>query len=128
MRRIIAGTYKESFAMKIRSTGVVALACLVLFAVAGMSQFATAQDDVAHFVSGVVKHVDKDTKTMVVKAADGTEHTVKYTDKTTWKGTKDAGEGIKEGSKVTVKYTEKGGEKTADAVKVAGKDTAKAVD
>ena len=111
--------------MKIRSMAALALAALLVFAV-GLTQFAMAQD-VAHFVSGVVKHVDKDTKTMVVKAADGTEHSVKYTDKTTWKGTKDAGEGIAEGSKVTVKYTEKGGEKTADAVKVAGKATGKAL-
>ena len=114
--------------MKIRSKAALALAGLLVVMVAGLTQIAVAQDDVAHFVSGVVKHVDKDTKTVVVKAADGTEHTVKYTDKTTWKGTKDAGAGIKEGTKVSVKYTEKGGEKTADAIKVAGKDTAKAVD
>jgi len=113
--------------MKIRSQAALALAGLLIFAVAGLVQVAAAQD-VAHFVSGVVKHVDKDSKTIVVKAADGTEHTVKYTDKTTWKGTKDAGEGIKEGTKVSVKYTEKGGEKTADAVKVTGKDVGKAVD
>lgn len=111
--------------MKIRSKAALALAGLLVFAV-GLTQFAVAQD-VAHFVSGVVKHVDKDTKTMVVKAGDGTEHTIKYTDKTTWKGTKEAGEGIAEGSKVSVKYTEKGGEKTADAVKVAGKATGKAL-
>jgi hypothetical protein len=111
--------------MKIRSKAALALAGLLLFAVA-LTQIAVAQD-VAHFVSGVVKHVDKDTKTMVVKATDGTEHTIKYTDKTAWKGTKDAGEGIKDGSKVSVKYTEKGGEKTADAVKVSGKAVGKAV-
>ncbi len=112
--------------MKIRSKAALALAGLLILAVAGLTQMAVAQD-VAHFVSGVVKHVDKDTKTMVVKASDGTEHTIKYTDKTTWKGTKDAGEGIADGTKVSVKYTEKGGEKTADAVKVAGKDVGKAV-
>lgn len=111
--------------MKIGSTAVLVLAGLLVFAV-GLTQFAVAQD-VAHFVSGVVKHVDKDTRTMVVKTADGTEQTVKYTDKTTWKGTKAAGEGIAEGSKVSVKYTEKGGEKTADAVKVAGEKTGKAL-
>jgi hypothetical protein len=88
---------------------------------------ASAQDDLAHMVSGIVKHVDKDTKTMVVKTADGTEHTIKWTDKTAWEGTKDAGKGIKEGSKVSVKYTEKAGEKTAVGVKDASKDTAKAV-
>ena len=112
--------------MTIRSKAALALAGLLVFALAGFSQFAVAQD-VAHFVSGVVKHVDKDTKTMVVKATDGTEHTIKYTEKTTWKGTKDAGKGIKDGSEVTVHYTEKGGEKTANAVKATGKDVSKAV-
>ncbi len=112
--------------MKIRSRAALALAGLLVFAVVGLSQLAVAQD-VVHDVSGFVKHVDKGSKTMVVKTADGTEHTVKWTGKTTWEGTKESGKGIKEGSEVSVKYTEKGGEKTADAVKVAGKDVGKAV-
>lgn len=103
-----------------------------LFAIAtvlsiGMWQSAAAQDDVFHIVKGVVKSVDMDSKTIVVKAADGTEHTIKWTDKTTMKGGKDVGEGIAEGSKVSVKYTEKAGEKTAVGVKDLGKATAKAV-
>lgn len=100
-------------------------------------QGALAQD-VVHAVSGVVKSVDKGTKTMVVKATDGTEHTIKWTDKTTVEGAKATGKGVadastatydgaKEGAKVTVKYTEKGGEKTAVAIKDASKATAKAV-
>ena len=100
-------------------------------------QGAVAQD-VVHAVSGVVKSVDKGTKTMVVQAADGTEHTIKWTDKTAVAGAKATGEGVakgsaatydgaKEGTKVTVKYTEKGGEKTAVAIKDASKATAKAV-
>ncbi len=80
-----------------------------------------------HIVKGVVKSIDKNSKTMVVKTADGTEHTIKWTDKTTMKGGKDVGEGIAEGSKVSVKYTEKAGEKTAVGVKDVGKATAKAV-
>lgn len=113
--------------MKIRSIVPVALACALVFAIAGLSQMAVAQDDVAHMVSGVVKHIDHGTKTMVVKTTDGTEHTIKYTSKTSWEGTKDAGKGLKEGSQVTVKYSEKGGEKTAEAVKATGKDVGKAV-
>jgi len=99
---------------------------------------ALAQDDVAHFVSGFVKSVDKDTKTIVVKAADGTEHTIKYTDKTVVKGSQDLAQGTekasvdtylagKTGTKVTVKYTEKAGEKTAVGIKDASKATAKAI-
>ena len=94
--------------------------------------------DVVHFVSGVVKSVDKGTKTVVVATADGTEHTIKYTDQTVVKGAKDTGKGVadasvdtylagKEGTKVTVKYTEKAGEKTAVGIKDANKSTAKAV-
>jgi hypothetical protein len=91
---------------------------------------AAAQDDVVHIMSGVIKHVDKDTKTVVVKAADGTEQTFKYTEKTTVEGTKDAGKGIEKGStdaylatktgaKVTVKYVAKGADKTAVGLKDA---------
>jgi hypothetical protein len=109
---------------------------------------AVAQD-VVHGIDGVVKSVDKGTKTFVVKTADGTEHTFKWTDKTVVKGTKDTGKdiakgtddtgkaidkgsvdtymGAKKGAKVTVKYTEKGGEKTAVGVKDAGKATGKAL-
>ena len=90
-------------------------------------QAALGQDDVIHIVSGVVKHVDRDAKAIVVKADDGVEHTVKWTDKTAWEATKESGKGIKEGSKVAVKYTEKGGEKTAVGIKDVGKDTAKPV-
>jgi hypothetical protein len=111
-------------------------ALLALTMTLGISN-ALAQD-VAHWVTGVVKSVDKDTKTVVVKTADGTEHTIKYTDGTIVKGSKDAAKGTekagvdtylaaKTGTQVTVKYTEKAGEKTAVGVKDASKATAKAV-
>ncbi len=106
-------------------TGLVAVQCL-------------SAEDVVHAVSGIVRSVDKTTKTMVVKTSDGTEHTIKWTDKTTVKGVDASGravadtsvdsyDGLKEGAKVSVKYTEKGGEKTAVAIKDASKATAKAV-
>ncbi len=115
----------------------VLLASLLVLALAIAWQ-GTLAEDVVHAVSGIVKSVDKGTKTMVVKTSDGTEHTIKWTDKTTVTGAKDAGKGVadasaatydgaKEGTKVTVKYTEKGGEKTAVAIKEASKATAKAV-
>ena len=92
-------------------------------------------EDVAHAISGIVKSVDKGTKTVVVKTADGTEQTIKYTDKTVVKGAKETGKGVEKGSvdtymgakvgtEVTVKYTEKAGEKTAVGVKDAGKAVA----
>ena len=119
---------KGDFHMLLRSKYRVAL--MVAFAVLltiSLCPRVSAQD-VFHFVKGTVKHIDKDTKTMIVKAGDGTEHTIKWTDKTTVEGGKDIGEGIKEGSKVSVKYTEKAGEKTAVGVKDVGKGAAKAVD
>ena len=103
------------------------LTTVVLVLTAGAWQSASAEEDLVHIVKGTVKSVDKATKTMVVKSADGTEQTVKWTDKTTMEGGKDVGEGVAEGSKVTVKYTEKAGEKTAVGIKTAAKATAKAV-
>lgn len=101
--------------------------CLVAFAWLTALPFASGEEDVVHILSGVVKHVDRGTKKVVVKADDGTEHVVKWTGKTAWEGTRDAGKGIKEGSQVTVKYTDKAGEKTAVGIKDAGKDVGKAV-
>lgn len=104
------------------------LAILSLFVVVAGWQAALAQEDVVHIVSGVVKHLDRAGKTIVVKTDEGVEHTVKWTEKTTWEATKESGKGIKEGSKVAVKYTEKAGEKTAVGVKDVGKDTGKALE
>lgn len=112
-----------SLLSKCRIALLVAIVSVLTFS-AGQRVF--AQTDVFHFAKGVVKSIDKDTKTMVVKTADGTEHTIKWTDKTTVDGGKDIGKGIAEGSKVSVKYTEEGGEKTAVGVKDIGKTAAKA--
>lgn len=113
--------------MSLRSRFRAALAVVIVTILTfGVGQRTWAQD-VVHIVKGIVKSVDKDSKTMVVKAADGTEHTIKWTDKTTVDGGKEIGKDIAEGSKVSVKYTEKAGEKTAVGVKDAGKATAKAV-
>jgi hypothetical protein len=117
--------------MKTSLTLVVALCCA-----------AFAAEDVATAVSGTVKKVDSGTKTMVVKTADGTEHTFHYAKKTTVHGaeateagSKDALHGVKEGSEVAVHYTSKGAEKTATEIDHIGKDgmhstegTVKAVD
>ena len=124
--------------MTVASKWQVTMLSAVLVLVAAGTWQQLAAEDVVHAVSGIVKSVDKTTKTMVVKTYDGTEHTIKWTDKTTVEGAKATGKGVadastatydgaKEGTKVTVKYTEKGGEKTAVAVKEASKATAKAV-
>ena len=82
---------------------------------------AIAADDVVSAVSGTVKKVDSATKTIVVKTADGAEHTFHFVAKTTVHGAektgeamKDAFHGVKEGSEVAVHYTAKGAEETAE--------------
>lgn len=90
---------------------------------------ALAADDVASAVAGTVKSIDKAGKTVVVKVADGTEHTFHFVARTTVhggealaSGTKDAFQGMKEGDEVVVHYTEKGAVKTAQEVDHVGKD------
>jgi len=77
---------------------------------------------------GDIEKVDDDTKTVVVKGADGTEHTFKYTGDTTVKGIEGAAKatdlGAKKGAHVAIHYTGKGTEKTADAIEDAGKHMA----
>ncbi len=124
--------------MKVQSKKFSMLAAGLLMLMATIAWQTVAAEDVVHAVSGIVKSVDKASKTVVVKTSDGTEHTIKWTDKTTVKGVDASGkaiatssvdsyDGLKEGAKVSVKYTEKGGEKTAVAIKDASKATAKAV-
>ncbi|MCZ2153128.1 MAG: hypothetical protein LC114_04380 [Bryobacterales bacterium] len=89
---------------------------------------------VEHSLAGELKKVDKDTKTIVVKTADGTEEAVKYTDRTvvrsldaTGRATEKAGRATalagKEGSQVVVHYTEEGAVKTASGVDRFGRDS-----
>ena len=64
-------------------------------------------------VDGTVTHIDRGGKTLVVKAADGTEDTFRLSDH----AAADAGKGIAKGTeksaKVTVYYTESAGKKVA---------------
>jgi len=74
---------------------------VVLFVLAAAIAWKDAvSQDLVHDISGVVKKVDKGTKTVVIKSADGTEQTIKYTDKTVVEGTKDAGKGVAKGSSI----------------------------
>jgi hypothetical protein len=84
---------------------------------------------------GSVLKVDAGAKTVVVKAADGTEHTLHFVKKTTVhgaedtaKGADDAFHGLKEGSQVAVHYTAKGGEETGEEFDRLGKDGLKSTD
>lgn len=66
-----------------------------------------------HAVEGTVTHVSKDGKTVVVKAADGTEHTFRVAGHDTVLSAQDIGKGTEKGAKVTVYYTETASKKVA---------------
>jgi arginine repressor len=84
-------------------------------------------------VEGKVEKIDRTAKTVVVKTADGTEHTFHFVGRTAVHGTQMAGEaakesfhGLKEGSDVVVHYTAKGSEETAEEVDHIGEGGLKA--
>jgi len=64
-------------------------------------------------VDGTVTHVGKGGKVVVVKAADGTEHTFEVAGRDTAVAAEDIGKGTEKGTKVTVYYTEDAGKKVA---------------
>jgi hypothetical protein len=90
---------------------------------------------VVHAVEGTVKKIDAGTKTFVVDAKDGSEHTFHYGSDVaihgandTKTGAVDAAHGVDEGSKVAVHYTDVGGKETAHEVDKIGDDGLKSTD
>jgi hypothetical protein len=83
-------------------------------------------DDLVSFIHGTITKVDHTTKTVVVKTADGTEHTVKVTDSAVVKGTQEGFDGLKEGTEVVARTTKKGAVESADEVGKVSKDGLKA--
>jgi hypothetical protein len=69
--------------------------------------------DGMHAVEGTVTHVSEDGKIVVVKAADGTDHTFHVAGHDTASAAKDIGKGADKSAKVTVYYTEGAGKKVA---------------
>src|ERR1700690_1595331 len=94
--------------------------CLILVV------FICVAQDLVSFIHGTVKKVDKTTKTIVVKTADGTEHTIKITDSAVIKGSKDGFDSLKEGTEVVARTTGKGLTESADEVGKVSKDGLKA--
>jgi preprotein translocase subunit YajC len=89
---------------------------------------AYASDAAVSALHGTVTKVDHASKTIVVKTADGTEHTVKVAAKTSVHGTKEGFDGLKEGTEVAVHSTGKGAEETAVEVDKLGTDGLKATE
>jgi len=74
-------------------------------------------------VEGLVTKIDRTANTVVVKAADGTEHTMHLVDRTvvyggqkTYQGAEEAARGLEEGSQVVVHYTEKDTDEIAEEI------------
>jgi hypothetical protein len=82
--------------------------------------------DLVNIILGTIKKVDSTTKTIVVKTADGTEHTIKVTDAATLKGTKDAFNGLNVGTQIVARTTGKGADETAMEIGKISKDGFKA--
>ena len=82
-------------------------------------------------IHGTVSKIDSTTKTIIVKLADGTQHTLHLVADTTVHGTeaaaKDTFHGLKVGAEVVAHYTAKGAENTAVEIDKVGKGGMKAV-
>src|SRR5487761_693409 len=103
----------------------IAVAVISLFSIAG----AVRAIEKTASVEGLVTKIDRAAKTVMVKAADGTEHTMHLVGRTvvhggkeTYKGAEGAARGLREGSQVVVHYTKQGTEETAEEIDHIGKD------
>jgi hypothetical protein len=100
--------------------------------VAALLASASFAAEAVNAVHGTISKIDSGAKTIVVKTADGAEHTFHVVANTTVHGTeagaKDAFHGLKEGTEVVAHYTAKGAENTAVEVDKVGKDGLKTMD
>lgn len=107
-----------------------------ILSVATVLLFATAvlgAQEVMRAIQGTVEKVDSAAKTILVKTADGTEHTLHFVARTAVHGAdaaaagaKDTYHGITAGSEVVAHYTKKGATETAQEIDSVGKDGLKA--
>ena len=104
-----------------KTIGSLVLALLLLSA-------AHAAEDVVSAVHGTIKKVDSTTRTIVVKTADGTEHSLHFLDRTTVHGADASAEaakgswhGLRGGTEVVAHYTTRGTEDTALEIDKVGK-------
>jgi hypothetical protein len=93
--------------------------------VVGLAVAVCVAQDMVSFIHGTVTKVDKATKTVAVKSADGTEHAIKVTGDTMYKGTKEGFDGLKQGTEVVARTTGKGMDETGVEIGKIGKDSVK---
>jgi len=77
-------------------------------------------DDGLKATEGTVTHIDRGTKTVAIKTADGTVETFKMSGRAAADTGKGIGEGADKAGKVTVYYTEDAGKKTIHFIKKLG--------
>jgi hypothetical protein len=106
-----------------RTLLILTLACTAAF----------AAEDVVQAIHGTVVKIDQGSKIVVVKTADGVEHSLHFVAETSVHGAKAVGAaakgswgGLKEGSEVVAHYTKRGTEDTAVEIDKVGKDGLKA--
>ncbi len=106
----------------------------VIFASMLVTAVCAAQDAVSA-VHGTIEKIDSGTKTMVVKADDGTEHSLHFVATTTVHGadasakaTDDSWHGLRQGTEVVAHYTTRGTEDTAVEIDKVGQDGLKTMD
>jgi hypothetical protein len=99
------------------------------FAVCAMltTRICMAQE-LVNIILGTITKVDSTTKTILVKTADGTEHTIRVMEGATVKGTKDGFNGLKEGAQIVARTTGKGVDETAMEVGKISEEGFKAMD
>jgi hypothetical protein len=116
-KRSVNGIYRTAFGWL--------LPCVIAVLVVSAT---CAAEDVVSAVHGTITKVDSTTKTIVVKMADGTEHSMHVVDKTTVHdanavavSAEDSWHALKEGTEVVVHYTREGTEDTAVEIDKIGK-------
>ena len=99
------------------------------------SAAAPAVEEHRGILVGTVTKLDAGAKTVIVKLADGSEHTFHFVKRTTVRGAQDSAvaakdtfRGLKEGSQVAVHYTAKGTDETAEEVDNIGRDGLKSAE
>jgi len=111
-----------------KTVGRVVLALSLVSAASGL-------EDVVTGVHGTIEKIDSATKTIVLKTADGTEHSLHFVGKTavhgaeaSEKAAEGSWHGLKSGYEVVAHYTTKGSEDTAVEIDKVGKDGLKMSD
>jgi hypothetical protein len=106
---------------------------VILALALGLAAFAA--EDVVSAVHGTIKKVDASTRTIVLRTADGTEHTLHFLDKTAIHGVnaseeaaRDSWHGLKTDTEVVAHYTTRGTEDTALEIDKVGKSGLKTTD